>query len=176
MVFGFRKKSSSAQATAVEEVSHDIPLDQAQPQRTSLLPVFACGAGLFSDGYVNNVIGSVSTVLSYVSLARSSSHSSHCEARFEAQVHLHSTTSNTILSIPSPQPSTTLRLLPLPAQSLASSSLVIWQINGRASTPFSSPPLSSSFSPPLLLLLTGMARQWVCCLSSSPGMIKSPSQ
>lgn len=27
------------------------------------LPVFACGAGLFSDGYVNNVIGSVNTVL-----------------------------------------------------------------------------------------------------------------
>ncbi|RDW85631.1 MFS phospholipid transporter-like protein Git1 [Coleophoma crateriformis] len=26
-------------------------------------PVFACGAGLFSDGYVNNVIGSVSTML-----------------------------------------------------------------------------------------------------------------
>ncbi|PHH84915.1 hypothetical protein CDD83_1182 [Cordyceps sp. RAO-2017] len=27
------------------------------------LPVFACGAGLFSDGYINNVIGSVNTVL-----------------------------------------------------------------------------------------------------------------
>lgn len=27
------------------------------------LPVFACGAGLFSDGYINNVIGSVSTTL-----------------------------------------------------------------------------------------------------------------
>ncbi|CAN8098428.1 unnamed protein product [Discula destructiva] len=63
MVFGFRKKSSSTQATAVEDVDHDVPLDQAQPTRTSLLPVFACGAGLFSDGYINNVIGSVSTVL-----------------------------------------------------------------------------------------------------------------
>ncbi|KAJ3003994.1 hypothetical protein HKX48_001470 [Thoreauomyces humboldtii] len=30
---------------------------------TRLLPVFACGAGLFSDGYINNVIGSVGTVL-----------------------------------------------------------------------------------------------------------------
>ncbi|KAK4109753.1 MFS general substrate transporter [Canariomyces notabilis] len=30
---------------------------------TSLLPVMACGAGLFSDGYVNNVIGSVVTIL-----------------------------------------------------------------------------------------------------------------
>ncbi|KAK4164551.1 major facilitator superfamily domain-containing protein [Cladorrhinum sp. PSN259] len=28
-----------------------------------LLPVMACGAGLFSDGYINNVIGSVITVL-----------------------------------------------------------------------------------------------------------------
>lgn len=28
-----------------------------------LMPVFACGAGLFSDGYLNNVIGSVSTIL-----------------------------------------------------------------------------------------------------------------
>ncbi|OAQ58621.1 MFS phospholipid transporter [Pochonia chlamydosporia 170] len=27
------------------------------------LPVFACGAGLFSDGYINNVIGSVNTIL-----------------------------------------------------------------------------------------------------------------
>ncbi|KAJ3499099.1 hypothetical protein NLG97_g616 [Lecanicillium saksenae] len=27
------------------------------------LPVFACGAGLFSDGYINNVIGSVNTTL-----------------------------------------------------------------------------------------------------------------
>ncbi|RKU49260.1 hypothetical protein DL546_009672 [Coniochaeta pulveracea] len=31
----------------------------------AILPVIACGAGLFSDGYVNNVIGSVSTVLIY---------------------------------------------------------------------------------------------------------------
>lgn len=39
----------------------------ARPQKSffqAALPVFACGAGLFSDGYVNNVIGSVSTVLS----------------------------------------------------------------------------------------------------------------
>lgn len=73
MVFGF-KKSSSTQDTAVDEVSHDVPLDAAQPTSTSLLPVFACGAGLFSDGYVNNVIGSVSTVLGRVSPAMASSH------------------------------------------------------------------------------------------------------
>ncbi|KAH6696785.1 major facilitator superfamily domain-containing protein [Plectosphaerella plurivora] len=29
------------------------------------MPVFACGSGLFSDGYINNVIGSVNTVLAY---------------------------------------------------------------------------------------------------------------
>ncbi|KAL2262863.1 hypothetical protein VTK26DRAFT_9189 [Humicola hyalothermophila] len=31
---------------------------------TALIPVMACGAGLFSDGYINNVIGSVVTILS----------------------------------------------------------------------------------------------------------------
>ena len=31
-----------------------------------LWPVIACGAGLFSDGYLNGVIGSVSTMLSTV--------------------------------------------------------------------------------------------------------------
>ncbi len=29
----------------------------------SLLPALACGAGLFSDGYINNVIGSIVTLL-----------------------------------------------------------------------------------------------------------------
>ena len=29
----------------------------------SIWPVLACGAGLFSDGYINNVISSVGTVL-----------------------------------------------------------------------------------------------------------------
>lgn len=63
MVFGFGKKSDSTQAAAVEP-EHDVPLEEAHSTATSLLPVFACGAGLFSDGYVNNVIGSVGTVLS----------------------------------------------------------------------------------------------------------------
>lgn len=61
--FGFGKKSVPAQADAVEP-EHDVPLDEVQPKTASLLPVFACGAGLFSDGYINNVIGSVGTVLS----------------------------------------------------------------------------------------------------------------
>ncbi|KOS20477.1 putative metabolite transport protein [Escovopsis weberi] len=41
-------------------------IEVAAPRKTMLeaaMPVFASGAGLFSDGYVNNVIGSVNTVL-----------------------------------------------------------------------------------------------------------------
>lgn len=67
MVLGFRKKSSSTQATTVNDRDAAL-IDEGQPPKTSLLPVFACGAGLFSDGYVNNVIGSVSTVLASVGL------------------------------------------------------------------------------------------------------------
>ncbi|KAI1257163.1 hypothetical protein MGN70_000202 [Eutypa lata] len=40
------------------------PLEQ-RPFWDAIWPVLACGAGLFSDGYVNNVIGSVATVLKY---------------------------------------------------------------------------------------------------------------
>ncbi|KAI5922856.1 major facilitator superfamily domain-containing protein [Camillea tinctor] len=40
------------------------PIDQ-KPFMQAIWPVLACGAGLFSDGYVNNVIGSVSTTLRY---------------------------------------------------------------------------------------------------------------
>ncbi|KAI0483552.1 putative MFS phospholipid transporter [Xylaria cf. heliscus] len=40
------------------------PIDQ-KPFMEAIWPVLACGAGLFSDGYINNVIGSVSTVLNY---------------------------------------------------------------------------------------------------------------
>ncbi|KAJ2896708.1 major facilitator superfamily domain-containing protein [Zalerion maritima] len=42
----------------------DSPLETAQSFRAAIMPVMACGAGLFSDGYINNVIGSVGTVLS----------------------------------------------------------------------------------------------------------------
>ncbi|KAK2608482.1 glycerophosphoinositol permease [Conoideocrella luteorostrata] len=47
--------------------SRDAPaLDTALKRKSffqAALPVFACGAGLFSDGYINNVIGSVNTIL-----------------------------------------------------------------------------------------------------------------
>lgn len=31
------------------------PLEQAQSFGAAIMPVMACGAGLFSDGYINNV-------------------------------------------------------------------------------------------------------------------------
>jgi len=40
------------------------PVDAPGKEKLLTLPVAACGAGLFSDGYINNVIGSVGTVLS----------------------------------------------------------------------------------------------------------------
>ncbi|PCD27555.1 hypothetical protein FGRA07_02694 [Fusarium graminearum] len=65
-MLGFGKKSDS---NASDEARHNdesyVPEDDI-PQRPwieTALPVFACGAGLFSDGYINNVIGSVNTTL-----------------------------------------------------------------------------------------------------------------
>ncbi|KAI9904078.1 hypothetical protein N3K66_000607 [Trichothecium roseum] len=48
-------------AHPVEPVVEEAP--KQKPWRQAALPVFACGAGLFSDGYINNVIGSVNTIL-----------------------------------------------------------------------------------------------------------------
>ncbi|KAI0436773.1 putative MFS phospholipid transporter [Xylaria telfairii] len=47
------------------ELSGGLPPIDQKPFMEAIWPVLACGAGLFSDGYINNVIGSVSTVLSY---------------------------------------------------------------------------------------------------------------
>lgn len=181
MVFGFGKKSSSSQATAIEETSHDVPLDQAQPQSTSLLPVFACGAGLFSDGYVNNVIGSVSTVLGYVSslpchfIAEQIKHALNRAQDKMQKTYTETNNSNTVTPTPNPQPSKMSLRLPLLAQLSASFSLVIWRISGRVSTPCSCPPSFSSSLPPSLPLPTGMVRPWVSCLSLSPGKFVSNS-
>lgn len=48
-----RKKSGESDASA----QHDaVPVDAPrQPFRKAIVPVIACGAGLFSDGYINNV-------------------------------------------------------------------------------------------------------------------------
>ncbi|KAI1777042.1 MFS general substrate transporter [Hypoxylon cercidicola] len=48
----------------VVEEEREPPIDQ-KPFIQAIWPVLACGAGLFSDGYVNNVIGSVNTTLGY---------------------------------------------------------------------------------------------------------------
>ncbi|KAM0408729.1 hypothetical protein ACHAPD_011722 [Fusarium lateritium] len=65
-MLGFGKKPDT---NASDEVHHNDEAHTSQddiPQRPwteTALPVFACGAGLFSDGYINNVIGSVNTTL-----------------------------------------------------------------------------------------------------------------
>ncbi|KAJ9131307.1 MFS general substrate transporter [Coniochaeta hoffmannii] len=60
----FSRKASPDEASQDEHVEGE-RLEAVQPFHKAILPVFACGAGLFSDGYINNVIGSVSTVLGY---------------------------------------------------------------------------------------------------------------
>ena len=46
---------------------HDAPLDAVPKSRWERTwPVLACGAGLFSDGYLNGVIGSVNTMLKHL--------------------------------------------------------------------------------------------------------------
>ncbi|KAM0497176.1 hypothetical protein ACHAP8_007080 [Fusarium lateritium] len=65
-MLGFGKKPDT---NASDEVHYNDEAHTSQddiPQRPwteTALPVFACGAGLFSDGYINNVIGSVNTTL-----------------------------------------------------------------------------------------------------------------
>ncbi|CVK95466.1 related to GIT1-Glycerophosphoinositol transporter also able to mediate low-affinity phosphate trans [Fusarium mangiferae] len=64
-MLGFGKKR---EGDASDEAPHDevhTPQDDVpqRPWMETALPVFACGAGLFSDGYINNVIGSVNTTL-----------------------------------------------------------------------------------------------------------------
>ena len=62
-MFGlFRKKGAESEDVVVDPGVQDglPPIDEKGKLVT--LPVVACGAGLFSDGYINNVIGSVSTI------------------------------------------------------------------------------------------------------------------
>ncbi|KAI0477663.1 major facilitator superfamily domain-containing protein [Xylariaceae sp. FL0804] len=51
-------------APATAGLETEPPLDR-KPFWQAIWPVLACGAGLFSDGYVNNSIGSVTTTLTY---------------------------------------------------------------------------------------------------------------
>ena len=55
------KQAPAAGAQEIEPVAK--PPGPRPPLLRAVLPVMACGAGLFSDGYVNQVIGSVAPVL-----------------------------------------------------------------------------------------------------------------
>ncbi|KAI2628865.1 MFS general substrate transporter [Hypoxylon sp. NC1633] len=61
----FWRKKEQQQGAVVETADDTAPPIDQKPFRQAILPVLACGAGLFSDGYVANVIGSVSTTLGY---------------------------------------------------------------------------------------------------------------
>ncbi|KAI9844621.1 MAG: hypothetical protein M1837_005473 [Sclerophora amabilis] len=68
-MFGSKKTSelatdSSPAPDRTGAIQTEVPLDTLEKGRWERLwPVIACGAGLFSDGYLNNVIGSVNTIL-----------------------------------------------------------------------------------------------------------------
>ncbi|TQN64194.1 Glycerophosphocholine permease GIT4 [Colletotrichum shisoi] len=55
-----RKKSSESESAPPPPETLVAP---RKPFQKAIIPVIACGAGLVSDGYINNVIGSVTTVL-----------------------------------------------------------------------------------------------------------------
>ncbi|KAI9055977.1 hypothetical protein LZ554_000911 [Drepanopeziza brunnea f. sp. 'monogermtubi'] len=79
-MFGFKKHEPAAEVQAAPsqpDSAKDAPpyvqnVAENQLENTGkntwerIWPAMACGAGLFSDGYVNNVIGSVSTMLSTI--------------------------------------------------------------------------------------------------------------
>ncbi|KAG5920346.1 hypothetical protein E4U42_006220 [Claviceps africana] len=68
MLSRFKRRGADAPVQPVQETTDakETAVETIVPRRSffeAALPVFACGAGLFSDGYINNVIGSVNTVL-----------------------------------------------------------------------------------------------------------------
>ena len=50
-MFGRKTREPDAAEAQVTEQ----PVEESKPFWKSILPVIACGAGLFSDGYINNV-------------------------------------------------------------------------------------------------------------------------
>ncbi|PMD18731.1 MFS phospholipid transporter-like protein Git1 [Hyaloscypha hepaticicola] len=63
-MLGFGEKDAPPTSNESGSETQTDPLAATQKSRWERLwPVMACGAGLFSDGYINNVIGSVSTML-----------------------------------------------------------------------------------------------------------------
>lgn len=69
MAWLFKKKDAEGEAQEAESQEIDPqsdgapPLDQAQSFWSAVMPVMACGAGLFSDGYINNVLPPLSAPL-----------------------------------------------------------------------------------------------------------------
>ncbi|THV47026.1 hypothetical protein BGAL_0341g00070 [Botrytis galanthina] len=68
-----RNKKSAADANDLAIDSNSSPQNHEDPLANipktkweKLWPAMACGSGLFSDGYINNVIGSVSTMLGVI--------------------------------------------------------------------------------------------------------------
>ncbi|KAI8965083.1 MFS general substrate transporter [Daldinia sp. FL1419] len=61
----WRRNKEEEQPVSSEIPADDTPPIDQKPFWQAIWPVLACGAGLFSDGYVNNVIGSVNTALEY---------------------------------------------------------------------------------------------------------------
>ncbi|KAF4634441.1 hypothetical protein G7Y89_g3666 [Cudoniella acicularis] len=64
-MFGSKNESDSPPVTTSENYVQNVdPLAEIpKTQWERMWPALACGSGLFSDGYINNVIGSVSTML-----------------------------------------------------------------------------------------------------------------
>lgn len=57
-MFGDKKEASSPQDGGSRDdaaYGQRSPLEHTRSFKKAILPVIACGAGLFSDGYINNV-------------------------------------------------------------------------------------------------------------------------
>ncbi|RFU29933.1 hypothetical protein B7463_g6400, partial [Scytalidium lignicola] len=67
-MFGRAKEPSNTEAVEIQRIQEreEELLHSGKSTWDRMWPVLACGAGLFSDGYVNNVIGSVNTILSNI--------------------------------------------------------------------------------------------------------------
>lgn len=165
----FRKKEEEETApVSISEVDPAFVAPESDKMIT--LSVAACGAGLFSDGYVNNVsTGRALLAMPSFPLSpgrpallanpcsssppRSSAPSPPCSACATATPG--STPTPRASSVPSP----------LPAPSSASSSLASWPTAGRAQTPCWCPPSSSSSSRPWPPARTGTATRLACSTS-----------
>ncbi|PQE28837.1 major facilitator superfamily transporter protein [Rutstroemia sp. NJR-2017a BBW] len=65
-MFGRSKTPAVAPSDSADSQNNDPLADIPKTRWERLWPAMACGSGLFSDGYINNVIGSVSTMLSQI--------------------------------------------------------------------------------------------------------------